>query len=166
GAAALVLMQRGGPGPATGSAAASEIAGVPLPKHAAFGKREVQTDGSIEPAELAKLYDSTLGALRAYAHTELPDPVDVLLAVPAKVLCEPKAYYVGQPPANCATADAAVSIDKGGTHRVMVVSDRARLMNALRKGVSQAACEFFPTEDNKRLGEICALTSRFAESAN
>jgi hypothetical protein len=48
----------------------------------------------------------------------------------------------------------------------MVVSDRAQLIPALRRGVAQAACEFSPEQDNERVREICDVTSRFAESAN
>jgi serine/threonine protein kinase len=181
GAAAVAVMQRGG----APTAPADAIAGVALTKHAVIGKLDIATDGTVEPAELAKLYDSTLTALRVYVHTnllaarprapaspapddtELPDRLDVLLAVPARVLCAPAAYYDGKPPGDCATADAATAIGAGGKRRLMVVSDRARLMTALRKGISQAACEFFPAEDkDKRMNEICALTTRFAESAN
>jgi hypothetical protein len=47
----------------------------------------------------------------------------------------------------------------------MVVSDRAQLAAALRRGVAQAACEFSPVAVEK-LREICDITSRFAESPN
>jgi tRNA A-37 threonylcarbamoyl transferase component Bud32 len=183
GTAAVVVMQRPG---SSAAPATDAIAGVALTRHAVIGKLDIATDGTLEPVELAKLYDSTFSALRVYVHTnllqvarprtseapapvavELPDRVDVLLAVPARVLCAPAAYYDGKPPSDCATADAATAIGAGGKRRLMVVSDRARLMTALRKGISQAACEFFPAEDkDKRMNEICALTARFAESAN
>ena len=45
------------------------------------------------------------------------------------------------------------------------LNDRARLIESLRYGVAQAACELSPVEDAK-LREICDLTSRFAESTN
>jgi len=48
----------------------------------------------------------------------------------------------------------------------MIVSDRAQLISALRKGVAQAACECSPAQDNKLVREICDVTARFAESAN
>jgi hypothetical protein len=50
----------------------------------------------------------------------------------------------------------------------MVVSNRAQLVSALRKGVAQAACEFspVPVEDEKLTREFCQITRRFAESAN
>ena len=48
-----------------------------------------------------------------------------------------------------------------------MTTEPSSVMTALRKGISQAACEFFPAEDkDKRMNEICALTARFAESAN
>ena len=50
----------------------------------------------------------------------------------------------------------------------MVVSDRAQLISAMRKGVAQAACDFspVPVEDKKLTREFCAITARFAESTN
>jgi hypothetical protein len=176
GAAAVVLLQHGRP------RATIAIAGVSLTRSQAVGKLLVETDGTIEPDELARLYRSTLDTLRAYVQTHLSgpakgaggtdaaaaitEPVDVLLGVPAHALCEPTAYLDGQPPKDCATQVSATAIGAQGTHRLMVVSDRARLVSALRKGVAQAACEFSPLEDTKRVSEICDITSRFAESAN
>jgi serine/threonine protein kinase len=168
GAAVMVAMQRVARYHATVA-----IAGVTLTRGTAAGKLVVETDGAVEPDELAKLYASTLGALRLYAKdsrvggkVEIPDPVDVLLAVPARALCEPSAYLDHQAPQNCASALSATAIGARGTRRLMVVSDRARLIPALRKGVAQAACDFSPVEDNKLVREICDVTSRFAESAN
>jgi hypothetical protein len=167
GASAVFVMQR-----AARYHSVTEIAGVKLTRGATIGKLLVETDGAVEPAELAKLYTSTLGALRLYlkasqVDVELAvDPVDVLLAVPAAALCEPTAYLDHQAPRDCASALSATAIGARGTHRLMVVSDRAQLIPALRKGVAQAACEFSPEQDNKRVREICDLTNRFAESAN
>jgi tRNA A-37 threonylcarbamoyl transferase component Bud32 len=149
------------------------IAGVTLTRGTTAGTLVVETDGAVEPDEVAKLYASTLGALRMYAKdsrvggkVEIPDPVDVLLAVPARALCEPSAYLDHQAPRNCASALSATAIGARGTHRLMVVSDRAQLIPAMRKGVAQAACDFSPVEDNKLVREICDVTNRFAESPN
>jgi hypothetical protein len=150
-----------------------EIAGVTLAKGATVGKLLVETDGKVEPAELAAHYASTLRALQVYAKAklldpklEITDPVDVLLAVPASALCEPTAYLDHQAPKDCMAVQSATAIGARGTHRLMVVSDRAQLDRALRKGVAQAACEFTPVQEPKQLREICDVTSRFAESAN
>jgi hypothetical protein len=168
GAATVLLIQR-----AARYHATVDIAGVTFTKGAVIDGRLVETDGAIEPAELAKLYASTLNALQVYARTrpvgaklEIADPVDVLLAVPAGALCEPSAYLDHQAPNNCRSLLSATAIGAKGTHRLMVVSDRAQLVLALRKGVAQAACEFSPVEDNTVVREICDVTSRFAESAN
>ncbi|HZJ65204.1 MAG TPA: serine/threonine-protein kinase [Kofleriaceae bacterium] len=169
GAAIAVVMQRAGRYHAT-----VEIAGVALTKGMTAGKLVVETDGAAEPADLARLYTSTLDTLRLFAKTdsrfagkvEIPDPVDVLLAVPARALCEPSAYLDHQPPKNCASLLSATAIGARGTRRLMVVSDHAQLVPALRKGVAQAACEFSPVEDNKLVREICDVTTRFAESPN
>jgi hypothetical protein len=149
------------------------IAGVALTRGQTVGKLVVETDGTVEPSELARLYTSTLGALRAYVQAnqgggklEISDPIDVLLAVPPAALCEPTAYLDHQAPQNCASLLSATAIGARGTHRLMVVSDRAQLVSALRKGVAQAACEFSPEKDDKRMRRICDVTSRFAESTN
>ena len=166
GVAAGLLVRRAG-----GYRSTVEIAGVTLGHGATAGGLVVETDGAVAPEDLAKLYASTLAALRGYVKThggkaELPDPVDVLLAVPAAALCEPTAYLDRQAPPNCASARSATAIGAKGTRRLMVVSDPAQLIPALRQGVAQAACEFSPVQDDKLVREICALTSRFAESTN
>ena len=157
---------------ATGYHASVQIAGVALTQGVAAGALTVETDGAVAPAELAALYTRTLVALRAFAQTqgidahEIADPIDVLLAVPAAALCEPSAYLDHRAPANCADARSATAIGARGTRRLMVVSDRAQLAAALRHGVAQAACEFSPAKDDKRMRQLCDVTSRFAESTN
>jgi hypothetical protein len=132
----------------------------------------VETDGAVEPSEVARLYARTLDELRAYVQAsklgalEIADPVDVLLAVPARALCEPTAYLDQHAPPHCESARSAIAIGARGTHRLMVVSDREQLIPALRKGVAQAACDFAPVQDNDVVREFCDVTNRFAESAN
>jgi len=149
------------------------IAGVALTKGATVGKLVVETDGAIDPHELATQYAHTLEALRDYARTtgsdtriEIADPVDVLLAVPAAALCEPTAYLDHQAPPNCASAQSATAIGAKGTRRLMVVSDPTQLVPALRRGVAQAVCEFSPASDDKLARHLCDVTARFAEPAN
>jgi hypothetical protein len=171
GAAAVVVMTRTARYRST-----VEIAGVTLTRGITDGKLLVETDGAVEPGELARLYASTLDALRRFVEPQrkagepkirIPDPVDVLLAVPAAALCEPTAYFDRQPPPNCAGAQWEIAIGARGTHRLMVVSDRAQLVTALRRGVAGAVCGFSPVEDEKKkLQEFCDITSRFAESTN
>jgi len=169
GAAAVLVMKR-----TPRFRSAVTIEGVAFTGGITAGKLRVETDGAVEPDELARLYATTLDALRAYVRGErasgapaldLADPVDVLLAVPAAALCEPTAYYDHQAPSNCATAGWATAIGARGTHRLMVVSDRAQLGDAVRRGVAQAVREFSPVAD-ERLRELQDLTARFAESAN
>jgi tRNA A-37 threonylcarbamoyl transferase component Bud32 len=168
GAAAVLVMQR-----AARYHSVTEIAGVKLTRGATIGALLVETDGAVEPAELATLYTSTLGALRLFvaasrieATLAIPDPVDVLLAVPAAALCEPTAYLDHQAPRDCASALSATAIGARGTRRLIVVSDRAQLITALRRGVAQAACDFSPEQDTHRVREICDATARFAGSTN
>jgi hypothetical protein len=169
GAAATLWMQR-----AAGYRSTVAIAGVALTRGTTAGKLVVETDGAIEPDELARLYTRTLDALRVFVKSgpvggdpglEIHDPIDVLLAVPAAALCEPTAYLDRQVPRNCAATQWAIAIGAHGTHRLMVVSDRAQLDAALRRGVAQAACEFSPVADDK-VREFCDITGRFAGSAN
>jgi len=157
-----------------------QIAGVTLTRSLTVGKLRVETDGKVEPDELARLYAGTLEELRPFVKAELAKakvvdaqldigaPVDVLLAVPAAALCEPTAYLNLQAPAHCETALSATAIGAKGTRRLMVVSNRAQLVPALRKGVAQAACEFspVPVDDEKLTREFCQITRRFAEPAN
>jgi hypothetical protein len=168
GAVAAVAVQRAGRYHATVA-----INGVALTKGRTSGKLVIETDGTVEPDELGRLYQSTLDALRLYVKqsqlgdkVQLADPVDVLLGVPARALCEPSAYLDHQAPPRCATALSATAIGARGTHRLMVVSDRAQLISAMRKGVAQAACDFSPATDNKLVRDICDVASRFAESQN
>jgi tRNA A-37 threonylcarbamoyl transferase component Bud32 len=169
GAAAVLVMKRT---PRFRSTVA--IQGVAFTRGITAGALRVETDGAVEPDELARLYTATLDGLRTYVRTagrsrapalEIPDPVDVLLAVPAAALCEPTAYLDHQAPSNCATAGWATAIGARGTHRLMVVSDRAQVGAAVRRGVAQAVREFSPVAD-ERLHELKELTARFAESAN
>jgi tRNA A-37 threonylcarbamoyl transferase component Bud32 len=168
GAATTLLVHR-----TNGYRAAVAIAGVRFTQGATVGALRVETDGSVEPRELAAQYTRTLDALRAYAKTnrsdaglEIADPVDVLLAVPAAALCEPTAYLDHQAPEHCASARWATAIGAKGTRRLMVVGDRAQLTSALRHGVAQAVCELSPAKDDKLVRHLCAVTARFAESAN
>src|SRR5262249_50616072 len=111
-----------------------QIAGVTLTRSLTVGKLHIETDGKVEPDELAKLYAGTLDELRPFVKAELAKaklvnapleigaPVDVLLAVPAGALCEPSAYLNLQTPEHCETALSATAIGARGTHRLMVVS--------------------------------------------
>lgn len=166
GGAAAVMMKR-----AARHRSTVDIAGVALTRGITDGKLVVETDGAVDPAELARLYRSTLGELRRYIAAapaggglDIAEPIDVLLAVPAAALCEPTAYLDRQPPRNCAAVRWATAIGARGTHRLMVVSDRAQLVDAVRRGVARAVCDFSPAED--RFREICDITDRFAESTN
>src|SRR5262249_42650844 len=64
GATASVLVKRGARYRST-----VQITGVALTRGTTIGKLVVETDGAVEPAELARLYTSTLDALRLFAKT-------------------------------------------------------------------------------------------------
>jgi serine/threonine protein kinase len=150
------------------------IKGVAITKGITVGKLVVETDGAVEPAELAGLYAGTLEALRRYVAThtlpgtprfDIADPIDVVVAVPATALCEPTAYLDRQPPASCTLEPFATAIGARGTHRLMVVSDRAQLIPALRHGIARAVSEFSPVAEGQ-LHELRDITARFADSTN
>jgi len=147
------------------------ISGVTFTQRLRVGRLEVETAGALEPADLAARYTRTLGELRELVKRsaltrdiEIPDPIDVLLSVPARALCEPTAYPGLPIPDRCDKLEVATAIGAGGTHRLMV-SDRAQLDSALRKGVVQAVCEFLPGDDNQ-VKAICDAARPFAQPAN
>jgi serine/threonine protein kinase len=157
--AALLLRHR-----ATPSAPEVQIAGVTFTQRAHLGHLEILTSGA-DPGELALRYTQALDELRARLQAssvgkgvQIPEPIDVLLSVPAAALCEPSAYPGLSVPRDCATLTAATAIGAGGTHRLMV-SDRAQVDAAVRSGVVAAVCDFFPGDD--KLGSaLCGVARR------
>jgi len=67
-------------------------------------------------------------------------------------------------PDRCEALEAATAIGAGGTHRLMI-SERAPVDAALRRGLVQALCEFLPGDD-KVVKTVCDAARPFAGSPN
>jgi hypothetical protein len=91
--------------------------------------------------------------------------IDVIIALPQPLLCDPSAYPVDLPPANCKALAAAHAIGAGGKHVLYVSDDRPSLDGALRQGIADAVCKLQVAydDDPKHIDEICAVTAKFAE---
>ena len=127
----------------------------------------VETDGKVTPDEVAASYKKALGELetegaKLQAHWAV---IDVLVALPQPLLCEPSAYPVDLPPANCKALAAAHAIGAGGKHVLYVADDKAGLDGAVRQGLADAVCKLQVAydDDPKHIDEICAVTTKFAE---
>jgi serine/threonine protein kinase len=173
--AAIALVAAGGAAAAffltgrpAGYKATTHIKGVTFTAGKPFdgGKLLVETDGKVAPDEAYAAYARALADLRAAgagvdAHF---DVVDVIAAVPQPTLCEPSAYPVDIPPANCKSLAASHAIGAGGKHVLLVADDKAGLDAAIRRGVSDAVCGFQPLYydnlDPKKADEICAVAAK------
>jgi serine/threonine protein kinase len=126
----------------------------------------VETDGKLTPEEVAAAYHKVLGELEVSAgavkgHFAV---IDVVVALPQPLLCEPSAYPVDKPPADCNSLTSAHAIGAGGKHVLYVADDKAGLDGALRQGIADAVCKLQVAydDDPKHNDEICALTTKFA----
>ena len=127
----------------------------------------VETDGKVTPDEVGAAYKKALGQLetegdKLQAHWAV---IDVIVALPQPLLCEPSAYPVDLPPANCKALAASHAIGAGGKHVLYVADDKAGLDGALRQGIADAVCKLQVAYDDapKHIDEICAVTTKFAE---
>lgn len=128
----------------------------------------VETDGTVTPEEVAAAYHKALGELETAgaklqgAHFAV---IDVVVALPQPLLCEPSAYPVDLPPPGCKSLAAAHAIGAHGKHVLYVSDDRAGLSGAIRTGIADAVCKLQVAydDDPKHIDEICALTTKFAD---
>ncbi|HWU86096.1 MAG TPA: hypothetical protein VN253_02430, partial [Kofleriaceae bacterium] len=134
-----------------------------------FGALLVETDGAVTPAEVEAIYRTQLAALRLHVTQQkpalaLPDPVTELIAMPQPAMCL-KGNWLIDPPKDCASSPSVTLFGPKAQHRMFVVSDRARLAEAIRRGVAQAACELSADrstpEGQQRAEELCVLTESF-----
>ena len=161
---ALVMMR--GPG---GYRPTVQIEGATLTAGQRFGALLVETDGAVTPAEVEEIYRTQLAALRLHVTKQkpaldIPDPVAELVAMPQAAMCL-KRNWLADPPKDCAASPSVTLFGPQGQHRMFVVSDRARLADAIRRGIAQAACELgtdpSTPEGQKRAQELCPLTDSF-----
>lgn len=166
-AGALVMMRGGG-----GYRPAVKIEGATLTAGQRFGPLLVETDGAVTPAEVEAIYRTQLAALRLHVTKQkpdltVPDPVTELVAMPQAAMCL-KGNWLLDPPKDCASSPSVALFGPQGQHRMFVVSDRARLAEAVRRGIALAACELgadrSTPEGLKRAEELCLLTQSFVDA--
>ncbi|MGN6105703.1 MAG: serine/threonine protein kinase [Kofleriaceae bacterium] len=160
----------------TGYAPEVAVEGVSLTAGKRYGALLVETDGGVTPDEVSQAYQTALAALRLHVTRhrpalEVPDPVGQLVAMPSTSFCSPSIWFHLKPPNNCQSTLFITPFGPQNQHRLFVVSDRARLEEAIRGGVAQAACDFAPVdhgtpEGQKRWEEICGLTRSFLEDGS
>jgi hypothetical protein len=164
---ALVMMRGGG-----GYRPAVKIEGATLTAGQRFGPLLVETDGAVTPAEVEGIYRTQLAALRLHVTKQKPaltvaDPVTEIIAMPQAAMCL-KGNWLVDPPKDCASSPSVTLFGPQGQHRMFVVSDRARLAEAIRRGIAQAACELgvdrSTPEGEKRAEELCPLTQSFVDA--
>jgi serine/threonine-protein kinase len=148
-----------------------KVEGVTLVAGKRFGPVLVETDGAVTPDEVGQIYRTQLAALRLHVTQQKPaldlgEPVTELVAMPRAAMCLPRNWNM-DPPKDCASSPSVTLFGPRQQHRMFVVSDRAQLTEAIRRGVAQAACELHPplTPDQEgRYREICALTEQFIQA--
>jgi hypothetical protein len=164
--ALLVLPGRAGYRPAV------KVDGATLTAGGRFGPLLIETDGGVAPAEVEAIYRTQLEALRAHLARqrpglEIPEPVTEIVAMPQTALCL-KTNWNMTPPLDCASSPSVTLFGPRGEHRMFVVSDRAQLTEAIRRGVAQAACELHPPLDTPAQKEqnrqLCELTDQFIQA--
>ncbi len=127
----------------------TDIEGVKPVAGANLGKVRLETAGTTQPAELADHYQRSLAALRAKMAAkglELADPVDVVVAVPPRAMCDERAYHGRKMRFECTSHPAFAVLAPRGQRRLMVVDDPARLSKAFEIGVADAVCIFDPDD--------------------
>ncbi|MBV8759780.1 MAG: protein kinase [Deltaproteobacteria bacterium] len=149
-----------------GYQAVTRVKGADLKAGKTINGMLVETDGALTPEEVAAAYTKELGELetradKLKAHWAV---IDVVVALPQRLLCEPSAYPVDLPPSDCKSLQAAHAIGAGGKHVLYVADDKAGLDGALRQGIADAVCKLQVAydDDPKHIDEICAVTTKFA----
>jgi serine/threonine protein kinase len=151
-----------------------KVEGVTLTAGQRFGSVLVETDGEVSPAEVWTIYSTELLALRELVARKdpkltVPDPLTEIIAMPQAAMCLKRNWGGVDPPKDCALSTSVTLFGPQNQHRMFVVSDRAQLAEAIRRGVAQAACELQPArptpEEQQRYNQICELREQFIQPA-
>jgi hypothetical protein len=146
-----------------------KIEGATLTAGQRFGSLLVETDGQVSPAEVEEIYRTQLAALRLHITQqqpalEIPDPVTQIVAMPQAAMCLKRNWSMN-PPKDCVISPSVTLFGPQNEHRMFVVSERAQLAEAIRRGVAQAACDLHQTpEQQERDRQICELTEQFIQA--
>ena len=150
--------------------AVTRIRGVTLTGGQRVGTLVVETDGRVTPRVAVEAYKSSIARLRAFdpalsARARF-DVLDAIAVVPGAALCDPSAYPVAQPPADCHVVLGTHAIGAHGRRTLLVRDDPKRLGQAMDAGFAAALCEFQPKDvPADTLLKICDATNRFIEQA-
>ena len=109
----------------------------------------VESDGELTTGEITTVYRLALDKSNQFAKANgLPvtSPVDVVMAIPRNMLCEPSAYTRITVPRNCATAAYAVTLGPAGKKVLLVSDNRAALETTMNAGLIDALCAFLPAD--------------------
>ncbi len=149
---------------------AVKIDGATLTAGRRDGALLVETDGRVSPDEVHRIYRDELAALRAHLERqqpglEIPDPVTQIVAMPQAAMCLETNWSM-KPPLDCATSRSVTLFGPQKEYRMFVVSDPMQLVDAIRRGVAQAACDLrarleAPEAQARR---ICELTEQFVQA--
>src|SRR6185436_1993066 len=150
-----------------------KIEGATLTAGQRFGALLVETDGEVSPAEVEAVYRKELAALRLHITRqkpalEIPEPVTEIVAMPQAAMCLKRNWNMLDPPKDCAISPSVTLFGPQGEHRMFVVSSRAQLVDAIRRGVAQAACDLQPSgqtpDQEARYRQLCELTEQFIQA--
>ena len=109
----------------------------------------VESDGELTTGELTTVYRLALDKTNQFAKANgLPvtSPVDVVMAIPRGMLCEPSAYTRITVPRNCASASYAVTLGPAGKKVLLVSNNRPALEATMDAGLIDALCAFLPAD--------------------
>jgi tRNA A-37 threonylcarbamoyl transferase component Bud32 len=122
---------------------------------------EVRCASACEPAAIAALEADVLHRFAAFAAARHPGatletrPITLLL-VPQQVLCDPRTYETGQPPATC---QHEASYYRPIERTLLVVDDHDRLGASVAAGLAEAICVHQP------ISGACDAIDAFVQSA-
>jgi serine/threonine-protein kinase len=143
------------------------VSGVTITQGKVFPDTQVlfETDGVLAPEELAEAYRAALAEIdKANTFGAQTRVVNVVAAVPRSALCTPGIPRTSRE--QCVPSDVAASaLGKKGVHVLLISNDRAQLAATMRRGLSQAVCDFQPNYTGRRevMDAVCDLAKRFAQ---
>jgi hypothetical protein len=171
GAAAAVLLTSKGKAKPDGYQPRFALEGVTIVAGELFGKRLVETDGSVTPKEIEQAFDAALAELRGFhpgsaAPLEIPELVfDEIVALPRAAFCNAKLYeaYPSYKPADCQNTGGSIVLGTDGRRLMAVVGDRPKLAASIRDGLVQVVCRF--QSDDAFSTAVCTRAEDWAKAA-
>lgn len=143
--------------------------GVAINSHATIDGVVIETDGKLEPAQIASTYRGALAELHKFAQANrliVADPlVDVIVSMPRDRLCDATLYSPNPVPDDCAERLSTAVVAPNGRKALLVVNETTDLAIAIAMGAARALCVFqsdkVPAE---QAAAICEKTKSFIDS--